>query len=361
MPLDVETNQEFLKFLSAQGEKKNLPNLELLINLERTFPGLFIRVMSNFDEAMALRDTLDDSGEPITVSWKKAFKKLYLHKKYNGVTKENEDIAELLGKKGLSQALFNEVDALRQEAQNENIPEHILGKPIKEETILDSIERIKTQTGQEILSGKSKIEELFDKKFTYEWLSKYDPHNAIIGIFCNCCATIISWYYGKEIAVATMRAPDVQNLVIRDAKGYIIAKGAVYVNKQKGYAVINDFEINRRYKKHECGDGLYSVEESSEEEQDREKIFKAFERGLNAFIEEYDRQNPRNPLQQINIGMSSNKLRKQVERYKKETVNLTVPYEYNFQDTNPGQYILYKRAGTHIEKEVRAEDGYRTN
>ena len=45
MPLDVVPNQEFLEFISIQGDKKNLQNLELILNLERNYPGMFIEVM----------------------------------------------------------------------------------------------------------------------------------------------------------------------------------------------------------------------------------------------------------------------------------------------------------------------------
>ena len=38
MPLDVAHNQEFLKFISIQGDKKNLQNLEMILNLERNYP-----------------------------------------------------------------------------------------------------------------------------------------------------------------------------------------------------------------------------------------------------------------------------------------------------------------------------------
>ena len=78
-------------------------------------------------------------------------------------------------------------------------------------------------------------------------------------------------------------------------------------------------------------------------------IFKAFQRGLKAFIEEYDMQNPQNPLNQINIGMGYNKLKRQVERFKRATNNLTVPAEYNFQDASLEQYILYKREQREIQ------------
>ena len=62
-------------------------------------------------------------------------------------------------------------------------------------------------------------------------------------------------------------------------------------------------------------------------------IFKAFQRGLRAFIEEYDRQNPKNPLTQINIGMGYNRLKRQVERFKKANE----------------QHILYQREQKQIE------------
>ena len=200
MPLDVQPNQEFLKFISIQGDKKNLQNLDLILNLERNYPGMFIKVMSNFDEAKSYRETLDDSGKPIKVSWEEALKKFYLSNKYVGVTKENADIAELFGGKGLSQEVFDRANKLRQKAKGANVPEHILGQPIREETILESIEKIKRQTEVELASGREMIEELYDKQFTYEWLSKNDPHNAIMGLFCSCCGTITSQFYGKDIA-----------------------------------------------------------------------------------------------------------------------------------------------------------------
>ena len=154
----------------------------------------------------------------------------------------------------------------------------------------------------------------------------------------------------KHRTCSSVIAPDVQNLVVRNSKGDIISKGTMYVNKARGYAVINDFELNEKYRHHESSSGRYSVEETSPEEQDREMIFKAFQRGLRAFIEEYDRQNPKNPLTQINIGMGYNRLKRQVERFKKATSNLTVPSEYSFQDamTNE-QHILYQREQKQIE------------
>lgn len=171
-----------------------------------------------------------------------------------------------------------------------------------------------------------------------------------MGLFVSCCGTITSQFYGKDIAKSSVIATDVQNLVVRNSKGDIISKGTMYVNKEKGYGVINDFELNEKYRNHESSSGRYNVEETSEEEQDREMIFKAFQRGLKAFIEQYNKQNPDKPLQQINIGMGYNRLKKQVERFEKATSNLTVPPEYKFQDAmTHEQHILYQRVEKQIE------------
>ncbi len=290
------------------------------------------------------------NGNPIKIPWEDALKKFYSDNKFIGVTNENADIAKIFEGKGLSQEVFDKVNDIRQEARNANVPEHILGKTLREETILESIERIKKQTETELVSGKEMIEELYDKQFTYEWLSKNDPHNYIMGLFCSCCGTITSQYYGRDIAIASAIASDVQNLVVRNSRGDIIAKGTMYLNKEKGYAVINDFELNEKYRNHEKSLGKYAVEETSSEEQNREMIFKAFQRGLRVFIEEYDRQNPSKPLTQINIGMGYNRLKRQIERLKKTTSNLSVPAEYSFQDAmNYEQYILYQRVQKQIE------------
>ena len=341
-------NQEFLKFILVQSSRKKFDNLNLLLELESKYKGIFAKVMSNFDTAKSFKQTLDDNGKLIFVPWKDALIKFFLCSTYSGVTNNNADIAELFGKKGVLQGVFDVANNLRQEAESKNIPEHLLGKPLQEETILESIEKIGEQTSKEIKKGRKKIEEIYGKQFTYEWLSKRHPANAIIGMDCSCCCTSVSQYYGKYIADAAILSKDVQNLVVRNYKGEIIAKGTMYLNKKFGYAVINDFEINRLYKSREIQEaydkhgGVYNVQETSPEEQTREKIFEAFERGVRAFVEEYNRDNPPIPLTQVNIGFGYNRLKKQVMRLKKATSLLAVPEEYSFDDAEEKQYILYQ-------------------
>ena len=137
----------------------------------------------------------------------------------------------------------------------------------------------------------------------------------------------------------------------------------MYVNKKYGYGVINDFELNRKYKHHERSSeikyepddntGRYNVPEDSKEEEERELIFKAFQRGIQAFIEEYDSQNPDNPIKQVNVGKGYNRLKRQVDRFERAIEKLNVPSDYRFWDaTENPQYVLYKR-----EEEKTKESG----
>ena len=94
---------------------------------------------------------------------------------------------------------------------------------------------------------------------------------------------------------------------------------------------------------------LWYFYDNWKDEQERQLIFSAFQRGVQAFIEEYDKQNPKAPLKQVNIGMGYNRLKKQVWNLKKSESNLYVPKEYGFQDAKDEQYILYKKAKKVVE------------
>ena len=353
LSFDTKPNQEFLKFISVQEDKKKFKNLDMILELENEYPDILVKVMSDFESLKAYRHSLDETGRPIRVPWEEALKRFYLDNKYVGVTSENIDIANLFGGKGLLQGVFDKATELRKQAQDKNIPEHVLGKELKEETILESIERIRNQTEKQLIDGKQMIEDLYEKQFTYEWLSKNDPHNSIMGLFCSCCGTITSAFYGRQIAISSILAQNIQNLVVRNSKGEIISKGTMYVNKDKGYAVINDFELNQKYRAHETSSGKYDEEKDKTQAKERKLIFKAFMRGLHAFIEEYDKQNPDTPLQQVNIGMGYNRLKKQVEKFKKATSLLKVPEQYSFEDAGEEQYVLYSR-----DKRVVEEKGF---
>lgn len=354
LSFDIRASQNLINFLTPQG--KNNDNLELLKKLERDYPGIFAKVVAGFDDAKEYRTTLAEEGTTKVLSWEEALKKFYLSNKYIGITEKTKDIAEVYSAKGLEQEVFDKGVSLRKKAEQMNIPENILGKTIKEASILEKIEQLKQQTAEELANSKDIIEELYSKQFTYEWLNKKDPKNGIIGLYVNCCGTITSAYYGKYIAESSITQKDVQNLVVRDTKGEIISKGTMYIDEEHGYGLINDFELNQKYREHENrNDGYGGVyfgdykeesklsESEKNQRKERDLIFSAFQRGIFAFVEEYDKQHPDKPLQQINVGMGYNRLKRNVEQFEKATKLLTAPAEYHFEDANQEQYILYKR------------------
>ncbi|MBP3596374.1 MAG: leucine-rich repeat domain-containing protein [Clostridia bacterium] len=350
MPFDIKVDQDFIKFLAPNG--KNNENLEMLVKLEAELPGIFVKTMSDFNSVKEKRVTLAEDGSNKTIPWEDAIKKHYYSVVYSGITKENEDISLVFAKKGVSQNVFDEAVKLRKKAQENNVPEHILNKQLKEDSIIQQIEKIKNSTEAELGDVRKVIDDLYKRNFSYEWLSKKDPENGIMGLYASCCASLSSAYYGKKIAENTIIAENVQNLVVRGVNGEIIAKGTMYVNEKEGYGVFNDFEINSKYKQHEERSGFYSGDDKEEYElseserkdrNERDLIFSALIRGMNAFVEEYDIQHPERPMQQINVGMGYNRLKRNVMEFEKATNNLSVPVEYSFIDAEDEQYILYNR------------------
>lgn len=139
--------------------------------------------------------------------------------------------------------------------------------------------------------------------------------------------------------------------------------------------MFNDFELNQKYREHEkYGNGYggrYAGDDKKEGElseaernqkKERDLIFAAFQRGITAFVEEYDKQHPDKPLQQINVGMGYNRLKRNVEAspWGKATKLLTAPSEYSFNDAIKEQYILYKREGREKDSKSSQEKDEKT-
>ncbi len=329
-PISIEfkATQSFIRFITQRVGRK-LINFEMLVNLAEKLEDncLFDKIMRFFDDVLRYKKSLDERGMPINLGWEEAIINYLSCSHFVGIDKStNVDIAKLFYERGLSQSLFEQASQMRMLALKHNVPEHILGKPLKEETIPEKIEKIKKETADNLLKCKVLMEKAYKQQFTYEFLNKYDPANAIIGIYCSCCAVINGAYYGKHIAEATILEKDVQNIVIRNAKEEIIAKGAIYVNEREGYAVINDFEVNEAY----------------QSESYNESIFRAFLRAVNDFVDEYDRMHPDNPMKKVVVGDGCNKLVEHCKIFKTMYKPLFVPFRYQFCDAETYQYILYE-------------------
>ena len=128
---------------------------------------------------------------------------------------------------------------------------------------------------------------------------------------------------------------NMQNLIIKNKNDEIVAKATIYINKKKGYAVFNDIEMDRNY-----GNEADGNDQSSNDK--RIKIYKAFKRGVNAFIEKYNELNVDIPITQVNIGWGYNRLKQTIKKFEKESdVILSVPN--CFEDAKEEQWVIYKK------------------
>lgn len=340
----TQPNIDFLKFITHY-EKKSYPNLLMVLNIEKKIMGVFQKIMLNFDTLKKYRTTISEKGTPTTVPWETAIYNFLSEKIYTQVTEGTKDIAKEFTHHNLDDQTFFLAKKYRQSQMANNIPHHILNKPLKEETILDTVERLKLSIDDKLSHSEELIDEVYQKAFTYEFLDKYDPKNFVIGLYASCCATISGRFYGAEIAKRTVTSRDVQNLVIRDINNEIIAKGAAYVSKNPSYMIFNDFEINEKYRRDEASDswGYYTSGMGSEESKTREKIFQAFLRGIKQFVTNYDLEHPNDPIRKVVVGAGINRLNAYCIGFPKLTFLLSVPKEYKFLDAQDGQYLIYSR------------------
>jgi hypothetical protein len=216
--------------------------------------------------------------------------------KFVGVnTQRDGELAKVIGECNIyrgGQKYFNKAKEIDAERFNSGVKD-ILANPVKQGRI-ESLDQYRSEQKlrEQILSDSAEIlhDQIEDTSsvFTYELLSKSDPANFVMGCLTSCCATL----YGA--GAGAMRAmiihPDMQPLVIRDFDNNIISFGIIYVNRKEGYAVVNDFEVNKKY----------------ENLKQREAIYQKAMQGINAFVKEYNQENPSQPIKKVTCGISPN-------------------------------------------------------
>ncbi len=342
----VKPNQDFFKFISTAGQDGELQNLELLFDLTKYDDSLIAEIFEDFDEVKSFRMTIDEKGLPRTLPWKEALGRYITLKDYGTKWEDASPMERMYARVGAGKEYFNQAKKLFE--QSADIPSHLVSIPIKE--TMAEIDSLIAQTNQEFDKSKTLLDSAMEKNFTYEFLDKKDARNAIIGIYTNCCATLNSGLYGADIAKATITKPDLQNLVVLDKKGDIIAKGTMYVNRKRGFCVFNDFELNLRYR----DDQMYSPRMLAQQQQ----IFDCFIRGIHAFVKQYNTENPTSPIKIVTVGRGLNKLEHfcyeyAVKKFIFPYKDLPVPQQYQFEDARAGQILLYSPAD---ERDLNKED-----
>ncbi|MBQ8425454.1 MAG: hypothetical protein IJX17_05485, partial [Clostridia bacterium] len=180
------------------------------------------------------------------------------------------------------------------------IPNNILHKPLKESDLLFNIDSLASKINHEQAEILDNLALTADNEFTFEWLEKNDPENFILGKLCSCCSHLEGAGYG--IMNASITHPHIQNIVIRDKNGEIVAKSTLYINHRKGYGVCNNVEVNTDVKG-----------------SDYDKIYAKYIMGINAFAKAYNKEHKFRKLRQINVGMSLNDLDLQIREHNRKS------------------------------------------
>ena len=342
LSVTFEGDFSFLKLVTEENGKVILTLLEL----EEKYPGIFLTVFKNFDKAKAMRRVIDDKFHIKKDVWENSFKRIFLQEAFENIEPGNEDVAELVASLGLGKEYYDRICELRCEAEAINMPHHILGRKLQENVISDEIAEIRKKGEEDLRECVGLLDELYSKKFSYEWLDKYDPINGVLGMYVGSCAVVLSGFTKHSIADATLAKHDVQNLVLRNANGAIAGKISAYINKEHGYVVLNE----------PCLDDTYSRENGKSKE-NMKLITEAFARGIQDFLCEYDAQNPDNPIKQINFTRNDYDINPSINVFEAAKSRLDVPEEYDFKEAmrNRDQYVIYRRDASK-NKGVRSDD-----
>lgn len=322
-------NPDFINFITQREKNKGeqaYSNLEYLLSNRYQLSN----VLNNFDEINKKKIIVNGMGRtnsnPTTRNKIESF---INYPTYTSIEEEDKDLAEKLSLI-MNVKKSNFEDAKRIIKKVKNAENHILNEELKQD-----IDSLKNKIVSEIKDSKINLDKVFNEEFAYEWLDKHDIDNLILGVYCDCCASIISLIdYGRKIVETSMINDNIQNLVVRNLNNEIIAKATIYVNKRYGYAVFNDIEINIRY-------GNERFENETRDSKIREKIYKTFKKGVEDFVKKYNEQNEI-PITQVNIGWENNKLKQIIKKLENKS-NVLLDTPDCFKDAKKEQWIVYKK------------------
>ncbi len=278
-----------------------LENYQELIENERKKAGFIERVYINFREISRTCTSDKGSQRKLKVTLEKCINYLS-NVKFDGINQSNQELANLISAWYDENKTWIDAQVVYKEAQK--APRNIFTEikyDEKGEVIYD-------------MNPENDLREEISEEFSYEWLPKQDMQNLVLGKYCNCCAHIAG--AGQGIMRASMIHDSVQNLVIRNPFGDIIAKSTLYVNRSEGYAVFNNVES--------------SVNHRADDE--KEKIYNAFMRGAKAFVETYNKNN-NIKLSEVTIGATRNTVLEHLtdEKHPKSSIHQSLEFgQYSF-------------------------------
>ena len=315
-------NKEWAEFIM---DKKNFNSL-LALEMEQN--GYMCRVYNHFGEIKEFGRSNKGTQRyrKVTIDMCNEF---FAGVNFMGVSDDTKDIARVLAPYTHNQRTFDEAVSIRNEYLLMSEKEKVNGHILKEE-LTSEIEEKRKRILEGIQLTIDYLDGIAEQKFTYEFLSKHDALNFVLGKYCSCCAHLEGVGYG--IAKASILHPSCQNLIIKNDKGEIIAKSTLYVNKDEGYGLFNNIEVNNIV-----------------EEEDKEEIYKTYMKAVNAFVDRYNKKHPNNPLRQINVGVGLNDMKNQLNASCERTEDILKGIDFSDYgghkgDWQTGQYVLWSNS-----------------
>ena len=307
-----------------------LKNYFELLKEENNSKGFISKCYNDFEKVQRMNTSNRGSQRQLKPTIEK-FKENFALEKFEGITEENSLIAQAVSTFFNNQLTFENALQIDNERRKKKIPDNILKTPIKEKDVFESIDEFSNmvfQCGSKMLGS---LTDIASNEFSFEWLQKNDPENFILGKLCSCCAHLEGMGYG--IMHASIVHPNIQNLVIRNKNGEIVAKSTLFINKLGRYGVCNNVEVKQ---------GIKNVE--------LEEIYQKFVLGIREFAKQNNKEHPLLSLKQINVGMGNNDLVFNIQYYRPETYKIlkTVDYKkYGIDgqrysgDSSGEQYIIW--------------------
>lgn len=317
----------------------NKKNFEELLQEERHQSGFIARCYNEFDIVQSAHTSQRGSQRQLapTVDF---FKEYFMANKFSGITKETRLIADAISAYYSNQDDFDNAVKIDEERKKANVPDDIIvGESIKERDVFERVDALREDTRDVAIDTTAMLVDLASKKFTYEFLKKSDPTNFILGKLCSCCAHLEG--AGNGIMRASIVHPDVQNIVIRDKTGKIVAKSTLYINRQEGYGVCNNVEVNNNVSA-----------------DDKILIYLKYKKAVEIFAQEYNAKYPELPLKIITVGMHLNDLSEEIQTHHKKSTILYKALDYGKYafngrsyngDSSISQYTIWQDSNSNDE------------
>jgi len=293
-----EFTEFFISSMSEMMEETRYNNEEFIARAYNEFEEIQATNTNDHGSQRQLKPTMDK------------FKGYFRAISFRNVTPETKPIAMMISPYFDRQENFDNAVSIMNEFKENNVPVNILSEPLVQENPFEEIDNIAERVGELQASTAKNMTQVATNEFTYEWLEKNDPTNLILGKLCSCCAHLNGAGYG--IMHASIVHPNVQNLVIRNEGGKIVAKSTLFVNPDEQFGVLNNFEVQQTTTLMKYGN-----------------IYERLMEGIAAFAEQYNKEHPDKPLKQINVGAGNNDLIVYLEQYSKKAKNLLPALDYS--------------------------------